>query len=509
MKLRDYQQECIDILDRKGQGKWLVQMSTGLGKTVTFANMKRRGRMLILSHREELVKQPLKYFDCSTGIEMADERSNGEDVVSASVQSLVRRLNRFNKTDFDTIVVDEAHHAAAPTYRKILEYFEPRQIVGFTATPNRGDKVRLNDVFDEIVFERGLRWGIENKYLCDIDCKRVDIGYDLSSVHTRQGDFAQDELAKQMDGTEKAIAEVYNKYAKGATLIFASSVRHAENIAKYIQGAVVVKAQTNNRAAIIEDFTNKKIPCIVNCMIFTEGTDLPLVETVIIARPTQSDSLYAQMVGRGLRLYNGKKQLRLIDCVGVTGKKTLCTAPSLLGLDISALDKRKRDKVEGDLLGLEKVINQLIDTPRVWIKSIEDVKLWSAEQGYNLRGVNYCRMPDGSFVCNLPNNKKIRIPCPDVMGNVTSSKTGRTIPIQEAFDRARQMLEEKHKDSRNIWDSFAMRRWACDSATDKQIMIIKKKCRNYLDEIDFNTLTKIQASQIIARISYESEVKSK
>ena len=95
IKLRDYQQECIDILDKKGRGSWLVQMATGLGKTVTFANLKRQGRMLILSHREELVRQPLKYFTCSTGVEMAADKSTGDEVVYESVQSIVRRLSRF------------------------------------------------------------------------------------------------------------------------------------------------------------------------------------------------------------------------------------------------------------------------------------------------------------------------------------------------------------------------------------------------------------------------------
>jgi superfamily II DNA or RNA helicase len=503
VKLRDYQNECIETLDRKGSGRWLVQMSTGLGKTVVFTHMKRQGRMLILSHREELVNQPLKYFECSAGIEMADKRSDGEEVVSASVQSLIRRLGKFKGDEFDVIVVDEAHHAAAKSYRTILNHFKARQVVGFTATPNRGDKVRLNDVFDEIVFERNLRWGIENKYLSDIDCKRVDIGYDLTNVHTRQGDFAQDELAKQMEGTEKAIAEVYRKHAKGATLIFASSVKHAEAIAKKIKGAVAVTAQTPNRSEIVKKFTERKIPCIVNCMIFTEGTDLPLVETVIIARPTQSDALYAQMVGRGLRLCEGKDKLKLIDCVGVTGKRDLCTAPSLLGLDISVLDKNKRNKVEGDLLKLGEVIDRLTDTPKVWIKSIENVRLWGEEQGYNLRDVNYCRMPDGSFICNLPNGRRITIPCPDVMGNVISQATGRSIPIQEAFDKTRKFLERNYNDSKNIWDSRASRGWAREHASDKQIAFIKKNCKEYLDDINFSWLTKLEASQIISRISYE------
>ena len=342
MELRPYQKECIDTIEEQPPGSYLAQMATGLGKTVTFANIPRHGnRMLILSHREELVEQPKKYFDCSYGVERAQSHSHGEEVVSASVQTMVRRLDHFSPDDFSLIICDEAHHAAANTYRTIFEYFRPEKLIGFTATPNRGDKVRLDSVFSKIIFQRDLRWGIQNGYLCDITCRRVDIGFDLSAVHTRRGDYAPGELDEAMDGTADAIAEAYCDLAVGATLIFAVSVHQAEEIAKRITGAVVVTGETKNRAAIIEAFTRGEIPCIVNCMVFTEGTDIPRVETVIIARPTQSEALYAQMVGRGLRLYPGKQKLMLIDCVGVTGKACLCTAPSLLGLDMENVPKRK------------------------------------------------------------------------------------------------------------------------------------------------------------------------
>lgn len=187
--------------------------------------------------------------------------------------------------------------------------------------------MRLDNVFSKIIFQRDLRWGIQNGYLCDITCRRVDIGFDLSAVKTRRGDYAPGELEEAMDGTADAIAQAYRELAIGATLIFAVSVHQCEEIARKIPGAVVVTGETKDRAAIIQAFTAGEIPCIVNCMVFTEGTDIPRVETVIIARPTQSESLYAQMVGRGLRLYPGKEKLTLIDCVGVTGKANLCTAP--------------------------------------------------------------------------------------------------------------------------------------------------------------------------------------
>lgn len=181
---------------------------------------------------------------------------------------------------------------------------------GFSATPNRGDKVRLDDIFDDIIYQKDIRWGIENKYLSDIYCLRVDVGYDLSNVTTRMGDFAIGELGAEMnrENVIDEVAKAYEKYAKGQTLIFATSVEQAENISSKIPNSACITGKTSNRQSIIDDFTNRKIKCLVNCMIFTEGTDLPLVETVMIARPTQSDSLYTQMVGRGLRLYPRKRK---------------------------------------------------------------------------------------------------------------------------------------------------------------------------------------------------------
>lgn len=165
MELRPYQAECIETIEAQPPGAFLAQMATGLGKTVTFANIPRHGeRMLILSHREELVEQPRKYFNCSYGIERAKQHSHGEEVVSASIQTLARRLSDFDPEDFRLIICDEAHHAAASTYRKIFDYFRPEKLIGFTATPNRGDKVRLDTVFSKIIFQRDLRWGVKNGY---------------------------------------------------------------------------------------------------------------------------------------------------------------------------------------------------------------------------------------------------------------------------------------------------------------------------------------------------------
>lgn len=490
MELRPYQKECIDTIMKQPPGSYLVQLPTGAGKTVIFTSIPRRGRVLVLAHREELVRQPAKYYDCPVGFEIAENKSNGEEVVIASVQSLVRRLHRFLPSDFDMIITDECQHSPARTYRKIYDYFSPRLHIGFSASPNRGDRVRLDDIFSKIIFQRDLRWGIENGYLCGIQCLRVNIGYDLSAVHTRQGDYAPGELDQAMDGTADAIAEAYQKYAKGATLIFAVSVRHAREIADKIPGAVVVTGETRDRAAIIRAFTDGEIPVLVNCMVFTEGTDIPRVETVMVARPTQSESLYCQMVGRGTRLYPGKEKLVLIDCVGVTGKASLCTAPSLLGIDMSSVPARKADEVQGDLFELPIRAAAASDCPESWVRNVEIVDLWAQEQRYQLHDVNWFKMPDGSLVCSLMDRKAITIPCPDALGSVNG------VPMQEMLDRAYTVLTERYADQRHIWDLNAVRRWGRQPASENQLKIIRRRCRGF----DADGLTKGQASQILNRL---------
>ena len=491
MQLRPYQAECLAAIP--DSGSYLIQMATGLGKTVTFAHVPRRGKMLILSHREELVHQPLKYFNCKTGVEMASVKSDGEEVVSASVQSLVRRLGRFRPDEFDIIITDEAHHAAARTYRTIYDYFKPRLHLGFTATPNRSDSARLDDVYQDIIFERDLRWGIENNYLSDIYCKRIDIGYDLSRVRTQHGDFAPGELEKAMDGTADAVAQAYREHAKGATLIFAVSVKQVDEIAARIPGAVGVTAETKDRSDIVAAFTRREIPVLVNCMVFTEGTDIPLVETVIIARPTQSDSLYAQMVGRGLRTHPGKDVLHLIDCVGVTGTANLCTAPSLLGVDLNNVPKSRAQDIEGMLFDLPDLAAQASDTPESWIRNVQIVQLWAKGQKYQTHNVNWFRLPDQTMVCSLKDGKILKIPPADELGAVRIGN--QKMPMQKALDAAYRYLSENATDQAPLWDINIVKRWGAQPATDKQMQLIRKRIRDFDKD-----LTKGEASMILNRL---------
>lgn len=639
--LRPYQQECIRSIPERGA--YLIQLATGLGKTVIFTQMPRRGRMLIISHREELVRQPLKYFDCKTGVEMAGEHAPADaEVVSASVQSLARRLERYPDDYFDVVIIDECfpatatvdgkplasiksgdiitsynhargsiekrkvlhvfkrkpsalirvwlksgqsivctpnhpfwvegkgyiaaqklteddyvvhlhclpesdlvgkarvdsveileptgdgtfgglcpdgfvynlevegnhnyfvdgilvhncHHASANTYKRILQHFTPRLLLGFTATPNRADHVRLDDVFEKIIFQRDLRWGVQNGWLSDIFCRRVTIGYDLSAVKTRGGDFAPGELDAALDGTEQAVADAYRQYAEGATLIFAASVRHAQAIAAAIgRDAVVVTGETKNRADIIRDFTARKIKCLVNVMVFTEGTDIPLIETLIIARPTQSDSLYTQMVGRGLRLHPDKQRLNLIDCVGVTGSRHLCSAPSLLGISLDDIPTKQRERIQGDLFDLPDLATEAADRPESWIRNVKIVDLWAKSNSYNLHDVAWFKMPDGSLRLSKP---RMAITAPDELGNVMFD--GREMPAQEAYDAAYRILTADNADSKQLWDKNAVKRWGSAPATEKQKNMITARCGKKYPDIDVNSLTKGEAAMILNRI---------
>jgi len=517
VELRDYQKECVDCIDRLERGSGLVCMATGLGKTVVFSRIRRRGRVLIISHREELVHQPVRYYDCPCGVEQGAESSHGEEVVSASVQSLIRRLDKFKPDDFDVIITDEAHHAAAPSYKKIYSYFHPRLNIGFTATPNRGDKVRLDDVYEKILFQRDLRWGIKNGWLTDVRCLRVDTGYDVRAVKERLGDFHAGELDKAVNFEEanRRIADVYKKYAKGQTLIFATSVAHAENIASKIDGAVVVSQKTDGRKSIIEAFTARKIKCIVNCMIFTEGTDLPLIETIIIARPTHNQSLYAQMVGRGLRRAEGKEYLTLIDCVGICGKLSICTAPDLMGLDPQAVPARKRKNLQGMLTEMRAICEDAMDCPEVWIANARAVKLFAEEQGVYTRKINWTKKANGDLVYQFSCGDRIGIKAIDELGktrvmryrydNVKNDfvfEEGETTTLQNAIDQAFDVFKTEYADEQKFWDLTEYYGWQFEKASQKQIDYIKRSLNDEdFQAIDLSSLTKGDAAQILNALS--------
>lgn len=507
--LRDYQKECVDIINNMNSGSGLACMGTGLGKTACFTHIERKGRILILSHREELVYQPQKYYDCSFGVERAEEHSNGEDVVSASVQTLYRRLKRFNPRDFDTIITDEAHHAVAPSYLRIYQYFKPRLHIGFTATPNRGDKKGLKKIFKKVIFNKDLKWGIENGYLCNINCVRVEAEYDMRKIKKVMGDFQLKDLASRVDNPvfNKQVAEAYEKYAKGQTLIFAVNISHAHNISRRIPGSVVITSETKNCAAILADFMEKKIKCIVNCMVLTEGTDLPCIETIIMARPTMNSSLYAQMVGRGLRLYPGKECLNLIDMVGVAGSVEICTAPDLIGKDEKNIPRDRRQNLKGAITEMDQVMENDYDIPKVWILNSKRVDVFAQTHDVAESNANWILQYDNSLFYQFSNNDFVKITPENAVGEVSliwyhSGQLTKVdgLNVKSAILTAEKDIFTRYEQEKSLWDKAIASGWGKNPVSDSQINYIRYLCTpKDLDGIDLKTLTSGQASFIISQ----------
>ncbi len=162
------------------------------------------------------------------------------------------------------------------------------------------------------------------------------------------------------------------------------------------------------------------------------------------------------MVGRGLRLYPGKEKLTLIDLVGTTGRANLCTAPTLIGIDLNGVPASKQDEIQGDLFELPDIVAKKADCPSAWIRNIEIVNLWAKEQSYNTHGVNYFKMPNGNMVVSIP-KKKIVIPAQDELGKTTWN--GKKVSMQKAFDEAYLYLKENYSEQEYIWNIEMIKKW--------------------------------------------------
>lgn len=514
--LRDYQQADLAKMQNYEGRAALMVLATGLGKTRIYTEyirwdvLNNNHNCLILSHREELVYQPLTYLrDLPCGVELAEKYAHGEPVISASVQSLVGRLDKYNPYEIDTIIVDEAHHAAAPTYRRVLEYFSSAQIFGFTGTAHRGDGVGLSCVFDDILTERDTLWGIDNGYLLPMECCQVTLKYDMGSVKIEEdGDYNQADIARVMSGTAAGVVEAYRKYARGPTIIFGASVDEVKDITallnkKYGRSvAVAVTANTPNRSQILEAFRLGIIKVIVNFGIFTEGTDLPMIETVLIARPVAPTNvgLYAQMVGRGLRLYPGKTSCMVIDCVGISDNP-ICTAASLIGKDVPTPkpEKAKQEKIEDEEEKIEVLRGSEI--PDTWIKKELEVDIVEKGVGFDLHDVAWIKLENGGYLLQIP-GVTYRISKPLIDGNVYLHKnkicSKMPMPTQFILDWVYQDLKQKHANVSYLWNKSERRRWDNQLVSSEQISLIKRLAPDY--KINPKKMTRGDASCIIQNL---------
>ncbi|KAF9150975.1 hypothetical protein BG015_007213 [Linnemannia schmuckeri] len=325
-QLRPYQQECIDkCLENLKNGimRQIVSLPVGSGKTVIFSHLMKQvpapfsgaNKTLILAHRQELLEQTRNHvLRTGTGL---------------------------------------AHHAAADSYGRILKHFGadvPKThifVYGCSATVRRHDGLKLGGVFDHISFHKGFITMIEDKWLCGLRVSTIKTEFDLKDVQTKGGDFVTKELSLKVNTPVRndIVVRSYMTYcgARKSTVVFAVDIAHLESLTEtfrqYGYDARGLSSKTNDdeRAQMLKDFKEQKFPVIVNCGILTEGTDIPVIDSIIMARPTKSNVLFQQMLGRGMRLHPGKEDCLVLDFVDVVRGDGLVTLPTLLGLETDSV----------------------------------------------------------------------------------------------------------------------------------------------------------------------------
>lgn len=358
--LRPYQTEAVAAVNSawdKGLTRPAVVLPTGTGKSLTMAEIARQAvrggqRVIVLAHRGELLKQLRKAVHqlddtISVGIVKAEQREYEADVVVASVQTLASsddHLLRLDLTEDYIVVVDECHHYAAETYRDVLDVLGAFElgsgvrIVGFTATLWRSDG-GLDTVWQEVVFERDIEWAIEQGFLVrPRGLVVVSAQIDLSQVRVVAGDYVQSELEEAMMASVDSTVIAMNTHAKNrACIVFAAGVDHAYALSDALTAAgtpaaaVVGSMTSEERDEVYERFNSGDIDAMVTVTVLTEGADFPRCDTVVMARPTSSKSLYTQMVGRALRLYTDpltgaeKTDALVMDLAGSSRKMSLAS----------------------------------------------------------------------------------------------------------------------------------------------------------------------------------------
>lgn len=351
MKLRDYQEEARTAIAsewEKGVKKTLLVLPTGCGKTIVFSKViedrvKLGERVLILAHRSELLDQASDKLAKATGIFTATEKAEQSclnswfRVVVGSVQTLQRpkRLAQFDRDYFDTIVVDEAHHCISDSYQRVLEHFSNANVLGVTATPDRGDMRNLGSYFESLAYEYTLPKAIKNGYLSPIKALTIPLELDLSAVSMQSGDFKASEVGTALDPYLEQIADEMLKYcADKKTVVFLPLVKTSQKFRDILNEkgfkAAEVNGDSKDRAEILDDFSKGKYNVLCNSMLLTEGWDEPSVDCIVVLRPTKVRSLYSQMVGRGTRLYPEKEDLLLLDFLWHTERHELCHPASLI-----------------------------------------------------------------------------------------------------------------------------------------------------------------------------------
>lgn len=447
---RPYQLECFQAINdryKKGVKKQLIVAATGTGKRMMAVNlMKHFDRSLFIAHREELINQAYdeieQYWPDKTGIIKGPRFEIDKQIVVASIQTLHNRLKRIDPDTFDLVIIDEAHHYISPTYLKSVRHFNPILTTCWTATPKRLDGLSLSNIAEEIVFQYKIEDGIRDGWLAPLEAYQVKTGEDISRVKRTAGDFNQKQLSEKIDSELRndLIVKKYMEYAEGRQAIaYCVDINHAYNLRdmfrNYDISCETVVSDTSrcpNRTELVEKFSKGKINILANVGILTEGYDYKDIGCIIMARPTQSETLYIQSIGRGTRLKSNRYKKKtgsdnciILDFVDNTGKLALINAyelekkkplkekifiPEMYRKDDLFVEEReKHERMIKVLYGTDKKID-LLELPeiRFWnsakmLESATEKQIkWIRDMGVYQRDVEYTKAMANELISAQP-----------------------------------------------------------------------------------------------------------
>jgi superfamily II DNA or RNA helicase len=352
MKPRPYQTEAVLKIRHgfKEFKKQLAVLPTGSGKTILFSWLAEEIqplKTLILCHRQELLTQAVEKLRMATGIraelEKAEWTASAEaPVVVASVQSMIRRLDRWPSDHFHLVVADEAHHAVSESWQKVLNHFDS-YVLGCTATPDRADQRTLGEYFENVAVDISLVRLIREQYLSNIVIKSVPLKIDLTKVHLQGGDFDEVELGHLLEPYLVTIAQAIRDHASFRKVLaflplidtsrkFVEACRQVGLTAKHVDG------KSPDRAEILQQFDNNQFDVLSNAMLLVEGYDSPSIDCIVVLRPTKSRPLFAQMVGRGTRVHPAKENLLLLDFLWLHERHRIVHPADLMAHDAEEAD---------------------------------------------------------------------------------------------------------------------------------------------------------------------------
>jgi superfamily II DNA or RNA helicase len=395
-----FQQEALKKLEETKEKRGVVVMPTGTGKTFLavlwfkrILENNKNAKLIFICHNQDILSQAntkefqqgLKEFEIDYGYYNAKEKDI-KQVTFATTQTLTRSLNKFDKEFFDYVIVDESHHYQAKSFKKVVEYFNPKFLLGLTATPNRSDNKSIFKILGKKIYEERVSSAIKKGLLTKINYWCVDNDIDFKDVKWNGNNYDEKDLNRKICIKEydDAILKEYKetlreRFGKSKTICFCATVEHTHRMAKLFNenGIKAVGLTGTNRLKedltprgdrekIVNGFRKGKYDIIFVRDLFNEGVDVPDCDSIMMLRPTQSHTIFTQQIGRGLRKSEGKEDVLILDFTG-NARKCVINFESLgemIELDIiekikSDVKERNQNQIEFINLGCKVRLNQM------------------------------------------------------------------------------------------------------------------------------------------------------